>query len=203
MSKSSLKRLAVMIVSGLIIGFGVYLAVMANVGADALTTFQQGLSRTLGLELALCNFLANAFFTLLIFIADRKALKLPDIIYPFIISSGIKLSGYIVLPVSSMFLRVVYFILALIIIGLGIGLGVNSKCGNNPYDGLVLLISKRVNKQFKHVRMLMDLTVLVIGIVLGGSFGIGTFVSMLSQGTIGQFFIEMLRKNRFLNKFTA
>lgn len=61
MSKSFLKRLAVMIVSGLIIGFGVYLAVMANVGADALTTFQQGLSMTLGLELALCNFLANAF----------------------------------------------------------------------------------------------------------------------------------------------
>ena len=36
----------------------------------------------------------------------------------------------------------------------------------------------------------MDITVLIIGIVLRGNFGIGTFISMILQGTIGQFFIE-------------
>ena len=144
MSENYFKRLLVMAVSGLTIGSGVYFAVLANVGTDPLTTFQQGLSRTLGLELAICSFIANTLFAVFIFIVDRKALRITDIIYPFIISAGIKLSSFIVFPVSSIISRALYFAIALIIIGLGIGLGANSKCGNNPYDGFVLLISEKL-----------------------------------------------------------
>ncbi len=203
MSKNYFKRILIMIASGLAIGLGVYFAVLANIGTDPLTTFQQGLSNVLKLELAICSFLANVLFALFIFIVDRKALKITDIIYPFIISVGIKLAGYLVFPVNLMILRVLYFVIALIFIGFGIGLGVNSKCGNNPYDGFVLLISKKMNKQFKHVRLLMDVTVLIIGIILRGNFGVGTILSMLLQGTIGQFFIETLEKNEFINRFTV
>ena len=135
------------------------------------------------------------------FIVDRKALKITDIVYPFIISAGIKLASYIPLPLHSMGLRVLYFAIALILIGFGIGLGVNSKCGNNPYDGFVLLISKKVNRQFKHIRILMDIMVLIIGIILRGSFGVGTILSMILQGAIGQFFIEFLEKSDFLHKY--
>ena len=166
MSKSYFHKFLIMLASGLVIGIGVFFSVSANVGTDPLTTFQQGLSNALRLELAICSFLSNVLFAFFIFIVDRKALKITDIVYPFIISAGIKLASYIPLPLHSMGLRVLYFAIALILIGFGIGLGVNSKCGNNPYDGFVLLISKKVNRQFKHIRILMDIMVLIIGIIL-------------------------------------
>lgn len=201
MSKSYFHKFLIMLASGLVIGIGVFFSVSANVGTDPLTTFQQGLSNALRLELAICSFLSNVLFAFFIFIVDRKALKITDIVYPFIISAGIKLASYIPLPLHSMGLRVLYFAIALILIGFGIGLGVNSKCGNNPYDGFVLLISKKVNRQFKHIRILMDIMVLIIGIILRGSFGVGTILSMILQGAIGQFFIEFLEKSDFLHKY--
>lgn len=203
MSKSYFKRLLVMIVSGLVIGLGVHLAVSANVGTDPMTTFQVGLSKTFKLELALCSFSANVLFTILSFLIDKKAAKLTDVIYPFIISLGIKLSSFLALPTHSIVLRYVYLLLALVVVGLGIALGVYSKVGNSPYDGFAVLLSEKTNKQFKQVRLVLDVILLVAGIALRGDIGLGTGISILLQGTITQFFIENLEKCQFLNKFTA
>jgi uncharacterized membrane protein YczE len=192
-----------MVFSGLVIGSGVYFAVTADIGTDPMTTFQKGLSKTLNLDLALCSFLANVSFAFFSFIVDKKSVKITDIIYPFLISVGIKLSSYMNLPANSIVLRAIYFAIALIVIGLGIGLGANSRCGNNPYDGFSLLVSEKTDRQFKHIRLIVDIIMLVIGISLKGNFGIGTFISMLLQGTIGQFFIETLAKSEFINKIAA
>ena len=91
--------------------------------------------------------------------------------------------------------------IGLVTIGLGIGLGSNCGCGNNTYDGFVLCLSKKINIQYKYVRMVLDAIILVVGIVLKGSFGIGTIVAIVLQGVIAQWFIDNLKKSKSLNKF--
>lgn len=203
MSKSYLRRVLIMIASGLVIGLGIHLAVSANVGTDPMTTFQVGLSKTLKLDLALCSFMANVLFTVLSFIVDKKSVSIIDLFYPFIISVGIKLTSWIALPVNLMVYRYIYLLLALVVVGLGIGLGVNSQISKSPYDGFSVIVSEKTNKQFKLVRLVIDIIMLIMGVALRGNFGTGTFISMLLQGTIAQFFIDNLKKSEFLRDFTA
>ncbi len=203
MSKSYFRRVLIMIASGLVIGLGIHLAVTANMGTDPMTTFQVGLSKTFKLDLALCSFMANVLFTVLSFIADKKSVSIIDLFYPFIISVGIKLTSWMVLPVNLMIYRYMYLLLALVVVGLGIGLGVNSQISKSPYDGFSVIISEKTNKQFKQVRLVIDIIMLIIGVALRGNFGTGTFISMILQGTIAQFFIDNLKKSEFLIKFIA
>lgn len=201
MKKSFIKRLFVMIISGIVIGLGIAFFVKAELGADSMTTFEQGLSITLNIDLALCSIIANGLFAILTLLISAKELTIPTLIYPLFISLGIKLTNMFLPNISNDQLRIVYMFIGLVTIGLGIGLGSNCGCGNNPYDGFVLCLSKKINIQYKYVRMVLDAVILVVGIVLKGSFGIGTIVAIVLQGVIAQWFIDNLKKSKRLNKF--
>ncbi len=201
MSKNFIKRLIVMIISGIIIGLGVAFFVKAELGADSMTTFEQGLSVSFNIDLALCSIIANALFAILTLFVNAKALTIPTLIYPLFISLGIKLTNMFLPNVSSTEMRIVYMFIGLIMIGVGIGLGSNCDCGNNPYDGFVLCLSEKIKFQYKYVRMLLDAIILVVGILLKGSFGIGTIVAIVLQGAIAQWFIEKFKKSKTLKNF--
>ncbi len=201
MSKHFIKKLIVMIISGIIIGLGIAFFVKAELGADSMTTFEQGLSVSFNIDLALCSIIANVIFVLLTLLVNAKALTIPTLIYPLFISLGIKLTNMFLPNVSSIEMRIVYMFIALIMIGVGIGLGSNCDCGNNPYDGFILCLSEKIKLQYKYVRMVLDAIILVVGILLKGSFGIGTIVAIVLQGTIAQWFIELFKKSKALKNF--
>ncbi len=201
MSKHFIKKLIVMIISGIIIGLGIAFFVKAELGADSMTTFEQGLSVSFNIDLALCSIIANVIFVLLTLLVNAKALTIPTLIYPLFISLGIKLTNMFLPNVSSIEMRIVYMFIALIMIGVGIGLGSNCDCGNNPYDGFILCLSEKIKLQYKYVRMVLDAIILVVGILLKGSFGIGTIVAIVLQGTIAQWFIELFKKSKALKSF--
>ncbi len=200
MSKKFVKRMAVMIISGMIIGLGIAFFVSADLGADSMTTFEQGISKTFNIDLALCSIVANAVFVVLTLFVKPKALTVPTLIYPLFISLGIKLADIILAPAASLPLRIVFMLLGLVTIGLGIGLGSNCNCGNNPYDGFVICLSDKLKTQFKYVRMVIDAILLIGGILMQGSYGVGTIIAILLQGTIAQLFIDNLGNSDKLKK---
>ena len=200
MSNRKVIRLVLMFLSAIIIGLGISFFVNAKLGADAMTTFEEGLSNTLHLDLSICLIIANGIFVLLTLLIDRKSLHLTTLVYPLFISLGIKISSLFVPSLDNILIRVFFMLLALIIIG--IGLAVVCDSGNNPYDGFVVSLSRITKIQFRYVRAVCDLVVLAFGVLLKGSFGIGTFVAILLQGTVGQFFIEFFSKNKTINNLT-
>lgn len=202
MSNKKVIRLVLMFLSAIIIGLGISFFVNAKLGADAMTTFEEGLSNTLHLDLSICLIIANGIFVLLTLLIDRKSLHLTTLVYPLFISLGIKISSLFVPSLDNIVIRVFFMLLALIIIGMGIGLAVVCDSGNNPYDGFVVSLSGITKIQFRYVRAVCDLVVLAFGVLLKGSFGIGTFVAILLQGTVGQFFIEFFSKNKTINNLT-
>lgn len=202
MNKKTVKRLVVMVISALIIGGGISFFVLASLGADSMTTFEEGLSKTLNLDLSIALIIANGIFVILTLFIDRKSLHLPTLVYPVFISLGIELFDlFMPTVINGLVLRVIFMLIGLALIGLGIGLAVNCNIGNNPYDGFVVSLSKKTKIEFRYVRSAMDLIVLVCGVLLHGSFGVGTFVAILLQGTVAQFFIDNLGNNKTLKNF--
>jgi len=194
MNKKIIRNYLIMIAGSLLIGCGVSLIVFAALGADALTTFEDGLTRLLHISLSVSTLIANLLFITLIFLLDRKRVSIDTLLCPLFISLGVKLFTAIFPNVSAMPLRVIYMLAGLVIISLGVGVGAQSPTGSSPYDGFVLAASIKSGKDYRLVRWTIDIITLLAGILLKGSWGIGTIMSIAFIGIIAKFFIEHLKK---------
>jgi len=183
----------IMIINSLVIGAGVALVVYGNLGADSLTTFEQGASVSTGLELSLCQMIINFSFAILLFVINRKKVSLPTFIIPFLIPLGLKLTMLFLQTVDNIIIRYVYMLGGIVVIGLGIGIGAQSEISNNPYDGLILTLSEKFKISFGVLRPIIDAVILAIGILLGGTWGVGTVIATFCQGFVANFFIKFLK----------
>ena len=53
---------------------------------------------------------------------------------------------------------------------------------------------KKINKSFSLVRPVMDAGLLIIGVLLKGTFGVGTFIAIFCMGPVANFFIKIFSK---------
>ena len=186
--KKLVRDYLIMIIGAIVIGIGVAFIVSANVGGDAMTTFEQGLTQTFHISLPIAMIIANGIFVVLLLVFAKENISIDTVLSPLFISAGSKV-GFAV-----MLIRYVFFFIGLCIAGVGIAIGAQSETGSNPYDGFVLALSKKINKSYSIVRPVLDAGLLVIGILLKGTFGVGTFIAIFCMGPVANFFIKMFAK---------
>ena len=91
--------------------------------------------------------------------------------------------------------RIAYMLGGLFSIGIGSGIYIGVGLGTGPRDGLMLgLAGDRVSVRL--TRTLIEATVLVAGIVLGGTAGVGTAVFAFGIGPVVQFMLPRLSMRR-------
>ena len=183
-----------MALGSLLIGTGVAFVVSGNLGGDSMTTLEQGISRSFDIEMALTPLIANALFTIALLLVDRKRVSLDTLICPFLITLGLKLASLVIHPAESLVMRIIQMVVGYLFVALGIGVGAQSETGSNPYDGFVLALCDRLKKDYRIIRWAVDIVVLLVGVLLKGSFGIGTFYAIATTGIVADFFIERLAK---------
>ena len=192
--KKLVRDYLIMIIGAIVIGIGVAFIVSANVGGDAMTTFEQGLTQTFHISLPIAMIIANGIFVVLLLVFAKENISIDTVLSPLFISAGSKV-GLLFMPnLDDMIIRYVFFLIGLFIAGIGIAIGAQSATGSNPYDGFVLALSKKINKSYSIVRPVLDAGLLVIGILLKGTFGVGTFIAIFCMGPVANFFIKMFAK---------
>ena len=80
--------------------------------------------------------------------------------------------------------RIALIPIALVLFGAGSAFYIGAAMGAGPRDSLMLVLSHRTGVRIGIVRAGLELTVLVAGIALGGTFGIGTIAFALLIGPI-------------------
>ena len=192
--KKLVRDYLIMIIGAIVIGIGVAFIVSANVGGDAMTTFEQGLTLTFHISLPIAMIIANGIFVVLLLVFAKENISIDTVLSPLFISVGSKIGLLFVPTIEGMVIRYVFFLIGLFIAGIGIAIGAQSATGSNPYDGFVLALSKKTNKSFSVVRPVIDASLLVIGILLKGTFGVGTFIAIFCMGPVANFFIKIFAK---------
>ena len=192
------KKVLLFFVGLLMIQFGVALFLELNLGSDPFTIFTQGVSGLLGLTPGAANRLLTAIIFFIILIIDRKNIHIGTFLS--ILCVGIILDGMIGLiaplalstyPIS---IKILLFIGACIIIGIGVPILKCAMLGVPPNDLIYFTAVDFLNKPYGRVRMLTDLLFAVVGIVLGGVMGIGTVLCILLLGPIVDFFFPKIEK---------
>jgi uncharacterized membrane protein YczE len=93
---------------------------------------------------------------------------------------------------APVWLRIGYLVAGIVVIGLGTGLYIGARMGPGPRDGLMTgMVARFPQLSIRLVRTVMELSVLGLGWVLGGTVGIGTLAFALSIGPLAQVFIPM------------
>ncbi len=83
-------------------------------------------------------------------------------------------------------LRVALLLGGIVLCGLATGMYIGSQLGRGPRDGLMTGLSRRTGWSLRLVRTGLEVTVVVIGLLLGGTAGLGTVLYALAIGPVTQ-----------------
>jgi len=88
--------------------------------------------------------------------------------------------------------RVAEMLLGVAVIGVGSGIYLAMALGPGPRDGIMTGIHRRFGWSIARTRTAIEIIVLVVGILMGGTFGIGTILYAFGVGQIVQAVLRVL-----------
>jgi len=188
------KRLVMMIIGNVVLGFGISIFKFAGMGNDPYSAHVFAVSDYFGFYFPVYQICFNAAcFILFELTLGRKYIGLGTLVNMFLL-------GYIVDffhgILTGMFSEPVTFIqqLPVMIIGvvitcLGIALYQAPNVGVSPYDSISIIMSERIKKlPYFWARMITDSLCALVCFLCGGLLGLGTIVCAFGLGPIVQFF---------------
>jgi uncharacterized membrane protein YczE len=177
----SFSRVLILVIGLALFGFGDALVVQSNLGNGPWTVFSQGLSLKTGLSLGWATFYTG-FVVLLIWIPLKERPGFGTLANIVIISASIQV-GVEIFPLQTTFLGgVASALLGIAFVGIGSALYITCGLGSGPRDGAMTGIHNRTGIRVGRVRMGIEVTVLIIGAILGGRIGLGTALFALLVG---------------------
>jgi uncharacterized membrane protein YczE len=184
-------------VAGLwILSFGVVLTIQANLGVAPWDVLHIGLSRTTSLSIGLWVQLVGLFLVAVTAWLKRRRPEIGTVLNMILV--GWFIDGWLILnwipTTSSLLIRWIYLLAGIGLAGFGAGMYIASRLGAGPRDGLTLVLSERTGWSISRIRTIMEVTVLVIGGVLGGPLSVGTFLSSVLIGPVMHVSIQFWEK---------
>jgi uncharacterized membrane protein YczE len=168
------RRLPQAIFGMLVLGVSTGLSVQAKLGVSPWDVFHQGIAKRTGLSFGVVLSLVG-LFVMLLWIPLHQRFGIVSLINVAIIGPIAQLTIHFVATPSSVAGQVGLLALATLGIGVGAGLYIGAALGPGPRDGLMTALTKRGLPVWR-VRLTLELSVLVVGWLLGGSVGVGTLV---------------------------
>jgi uncharacterized membrane protein YczE len=95
---------------------------------------------------------------------------------------------------DSLIFKIVLLALGCVILAYGMTIVIKSDAGTGPNDLVAVVISDKSKKKFSIVRIIVDVSFVVIGFVLGGSLGIGTIICAFCVGPVAGHFLPINEK---------
>ncbi len=171
--------------------YGVSLAmqVEATLGLDPWDVFHQGVSKQTGISLGWIVNIVGAL-VLLLWIPLRQRPGLGTISNVLVIGTVTDLTLPLLPTPDDFSARWALLIAAVVLNGMATGLYIGARLGPGPRDGLMVGLAAR-GWSIRWARTLVEITVLVIGFLLGGTVGAGTIVYALGIGPLSQLFLQL------------
>ena len=171
-------------------GLGIALLIDANLGAAPWDVFHTGVSELTGIPVG-SVIIVTGVLLLLLWIPLGESPGLGTILNAFAI--GLFVDIFLpLLPEPEMLVpRLVMMLAGVVVIGAGSGLYIGAGLGPGPRDGLMTGLGRH-GVSIHVARTGIELLVLLAGVALGGSIGIGTAVFALGIGPMVQIFLPRL-----------
>jgi len=135
----------------------------------------------------------SGLVVLLIWIPLRQKPGIGTVLNAFLVGPSMEVGLALVDTPETVLQRIFLYASGLLMMGIASGLYIGARFGPGPRDGLMVGFNARFGYPMWAVRTVVEVTVLAIGWILGGSFGVGTVVFALAIGPLAQRSIRVFR----------
>jgi len=188
-SRHRLHLRLVRLVAGLILfGLGIRLMLQSGLGVPPWDVLHQGLSVRFGLTVGIWSILVSVV-VLLIWIPLGERYGIGTLANAVLIGVTIDATAALLPVTENAWVAWAFLVTGIGVIGVASGMYIGANLGPGPRDGLMTGIARR-GPSIRLTRAVIEVTVLVTGWLLGGTFGVGTVAFALLIGPIVQFFLH-------------
>lgn len=175
--KPSVSTLILLIIGLIIFGAGDAVLIAAGIGNTPWTVLAEGIAITLGEDWTIgkATFLVSVL-VLLLWIPLREKPGFGTILNAILIAATIEVLLPILPTPESLAVQLAQVVAGVIMIGIGSGLYLTANLGPGPRDGTMTGLTKVTGISIGKVRGGIELSVLLIGWSMGGTFWIGTII---------------------------
>lgn len=191
------KTFALMLISVIMMGLGVSLLVLTEMGTDPCSAMNYGIARTLGLSFGNYQLLFNTILLILVILLDWRLIGTGTIGNMVVVGYSADFFGWVWtnvchvpahLPLAA---RIGILVPALLLFVVAAACYMHSGHGMAPYDAVPLPLPKNTAKTgrncFKPVRLSIDLIATILGFLTGGEVGVMTVLMVLLLAPIVEF----------------
>lgn len=173
--------------------YGVAIALMieSTLGASPWDVFHLGVARHVPVSFGMVMILA-AVGVLLLWIPLKQMPGLGTVANAVLLGPFADIALSLIDTPTSLAMRGVYLGLGVVVCAFATGLYVGAQLGPGPRDGLMTGFARKSGWSIRKVRTIIEVTVLAIGVMLGGTVGIGTVVFAFGVGPLTQVFLKWL-----------
>lgn len=177
----------------LLYAFGIVLSIKANLGIAPWDVFHQGISLLTGITIGQAS-IGIGLLILIINYGLKEKIGVGTIVNILGIGIIIDFLFYLdIIPtMDSLLGGIAVIIISMFVIALGSYFYIGSGYGIGPRDGLMVGLVKKTNKKVGFIRGVIELSVLAMGVILGGKIGIGTLLIGIGIGPIVQLTFKLL-----------
>jgi len=178
--------------AGLIL-YGVSMAFMveSGLGLTSWDVFHQGAAKATGISIGWAVFLTGIPI-LLLWIPLRQKPGFGTIANLVMIGFAMDGALAVLAPGESLSMRITYLVVGILLNGVATGMYIGARFGPGPRDGLMTGIAHRWPRlSLRLIRTTIEILVLGIGFLLGGTVGIGTVAYALAIGPLAQLFLPI------------
>jgi uncharacterized protein len=196
---SVLKKSLLIILGIVIAAFGIAMTYKTGIGTNPMATASDGITKVLPLNYGYANLLLNFIFLVVAFFVKREKINLGTLLMVLTMGIFINLfAGFLVADVPFKQYQLMFNVLGTIITSLGIAIVVLVDFGIGPYDLMTEVIIDKLKCSYRMAKIIADSSLLVVGIMMGGVFGLGTVGNVILVGIFIQLFIELARKSKLV-----
>lgn len=183
------RRLVQLLVGLWLFGASEALMIDSALGNAPWDVLHQGLALRTGISIGSVVVLTGVV-VLLLWIPLRQWPGLGTVANTIIIGIALDATLAMLPPVRGVVVRVLALVAGVVLNGLAGGLYIGSQLGPGPRDGLMTGLNLRTGISLRLARTGVEVAVVLIGWVLGGTVGVGTILYALAIGPLTQFFLQ-------------
>ena len=211
--KDGAKRMIIMIMSILLMGFSVSIFSYSGMGVDPFTALNMSVSTKLGIGFGFFQMCVNGIVLILVALVSKKLINVGTIFnmvgVGYVCEFFTSIYASILPQEKTLALRLVCMALGVFLLSLSASLYFNCNLGVSPYDALGFVMEENIKLKYKWSRVITDLICTLVAFLLSGPIGVGTVVTAFFMGPVIAFCDSNISKKvlnakyKFLRHFTV
>lgn len=164
----------------------------SNLGLSPWDVLHEGISKLTGITIGEANIIIGLLFVFVAMLFGQKV-GIGTILNMIIVGVFIDFIIYIdIIPQShNIITGIIMMVIGMLVMGVGCYYYIGCGLGCGPRDGVMIMLSNKLNKSINIIRTTMEITVLLLGYILGGTVGLASLITAAGLGYSIQIVFKM------------